>query len=64
LPTSSSKGGGGAASKLRLEDAEVGGIGKHGIFVQRNSSVEPCSNVTFDNNEGSNTRGAGTVTCN
>jgi len=58
------RGGGGAASKLRLENVKVAGSGKYGIFLERNSIVEPCSEVTFEDNNDLNTDGAGTVACN
>ncbi len=58
------QGGGGANSKLRLEDANLAGSGKYGIRVEDGSSVEPCSNVTFEDNSDDATSGTGTIACN
>jgi hypothetical protein len=50
-------------SKVALSDVRIEGSGGAGVIVDSDSSVEPCTNVTIDNNAKANVAGDGVFAC-
>ncbi len=50
-------------SKVALSDVRIEGSGGTGIIVGSNSRIEPCSNVTIENNAGTKVNGDGLFAC-
>lgn len=57
------RGGTDRDSQLRLSDVDIAGSGSYGLLIEAGSTVDPCDDVTFDNNVDDDISGAGTTTC-
>lgn len=57
------QGGGSDNSSVSLSDVKIGESGSYGILVESGSSIDPCDDVTFDNNKDGPVGGAGSIAC-
>lgn len=53
-----------SSSKVALSNVAIRKSGKYGVSVTKNSSIDPCADVTFSDNKDDDVFGEGTFACN